>query len=66
VILEKPKLITSIRKVMRVNMVITGISLVSLGSKIIFMMIIYRPTNDVHKVLRDYQGGFKKGVECVD
>ena len=43
-----------------------GISLVSVGSKLLSNMILFRLRDAVDKVLRGEQCGFRKGRGCVD
>ena len=43
-----------------------GISLVSVGSKLLSNMIVFRLRDAIHKVLRKEQCGFRKGRGCVD
>ena len=43
-----------------------GISLVSVGSKLLSKMILFRLRDAVDKVLREEQCGFRKGRGCVD
>ena len=43
-----------------------GISLVSVGSKLLSNMILFRLRDAVDKVLREEQCGFRKGRGCVD
>ena len=43
-----------------------GISLVSVGSKLLSNMILFRLRHAVDKVLREEQCGFRKGRGCVD
>ena len=43
-----------------------GISLVSVGSKLLSNMILYRLRDAVRKVLKEEQCGFRKGRRCVD
>ena len=43
-----------------------GISLVSVGSKLLSNMILFRLRHSVDKVLREEQCGFRKGRGCVD
>ena len=43
-----------------------GISLVSVGSKLLSNMILFRLKDAVDKVLRKEQCGFRKGRGCVD
>ena len=43
-----------------------GISLVSVGSKLLSNMIFFRLRNAAHKVLREEQCCFRKGSGCVN
>ena len=43
-----------------------GISLVSMGSKLLSHMILFRLRDAVDKALREEQCGFRKGGGCVD
>ena len=43
-----------------------GINLVSVGSKLLSNLILFRLRDTVDKVLREEQCGLRKGRECVD
>ncbi|XP_065565861.1 uncharacterized protein LOC136030718 [Artemia franciscana] len=43
-----------------------GISLISVGTKLLSMMILFRPRHAIDKVLREEQNGFRKGRGCID
>jgi len=49
-----------------VSVVITDISLVSLGCKLLSMKIVLRLRDSVNKDLGEEQRDFKKGRECID
>ena len=62
----KALLCPTIRKVIRVSVVIRGTNLISVGSKLLSMTIPFRLTDAVNKVIREEQCDFRKDKGSVN